>query len=103
LIFLLTNDMLALGIMAIKADKKRKIISENRLHDRDTGSVEVQAALLTTKINDLTAHLKTHTKDFHSRQGLFKMVGHRRRLLTYLEKNDPTAYNRLIKKLKIRK
>lgn len=88
--------------MASKAEKKTKIISDNRRHDRDTGSVEVQVALLTTKINDLTAHLKTHAKDFHSRQGLFKMVGNRRRLLTYLQKTSPTAYNNLIKKLKIR-
>lgn len=89
--------------MAEKVAKKTKIIAENRRHDRDTGSVEVQAALLTTKINDLTAHLKTHAKDFHSRQGLFKMVGNRRRLLSYLEKTDPKAYTNLIKKLKIRK
>ncbi|MFA5010156.1 MAG: 30S ribosomal protein S15 [Patescibacteria group bacterium] len=89
--------------MTNKAEKKTKIIGENRRHDRDTGSVEVQVALLTTKINDLTAHLKTHDKDFHSRQGLFKMVGNRRRLLAYLEKTNLTAYNNLIKKLKIRK
>lgn len=89
--------------MAEKVAKKTKIITENRRHERDTGSVEVQAALLTTKINDLTAHLATHAKDFHSRQGLFKMVGNRRRLLSYLEKNDPKAYTSLIKKLKIRK
>lgn len=89
--------------MPSRIEKKTKVISENRRHDRDTGSVEVQVALLTTKINDLTAHLKTHAKDFHSRQGLFKMVGNRRRLLAYLEKTNSTAYNNLIKKLKIRK
>jgi small subunit ribosomal protein S15 len=89
--------------MATKADKKIKVIAENRRHDRDTGSAEVQVALLTTKINDLTAHLKTHAKDFHSRQGLFKMVGNRRRLLTFLEHQDKTIYSSLIKKLKIRK
>jgi small subunit ribosomal protein S15 len=88
--------------MVNKSEKKTKIISDNRRHDRDTGSVEVQVALLTTKINDLTAHLKTHAKDFHSRQGLFKMVGNRRRLLAYLQKTNATAYSNLIKKLKIR-
>lgn len=89
-------------MMTIKSDKKKKIIDEHRSHDSDTGSVEVQVALLTTKINELTKHLKTHPKDFHSRQGLFKMVGNRRRLLSYLEKNDTKMYNSLTKKLKIR-
>ena len=89
--------------MAIKADKKQKIISEHQSHGKDTGSAEVQIALLTVKINELTKHLKTHAKDFHSRHGLFKMVGNRRRFLTYLELHNPKAYNSLIKKLKIRK
>jgi len=89
--------------MAIKSDKKQKIIGEHRAHETDTGSTEVQVALLSVKISELTKHLKTHPKDIHSRQGLFKMVGNRRRLLSYLEKNNPKLYSELIKKLKIRK
>lgn len=89
--------------MAIQADKKKKIISEHRSHDKDTGSAEVQIALLTAKINELTKHLKSHAKDFHSRHGLFKMVGNRRRLLAYLETHSPKTYSSVIKKLKIRK
>jgi small subunit ribosomal protein S15 len=89
--------------MTNKTDQKMKIINEHRAHERDTGSAEVQIALLTQKINDLTAHLKTHQKDFHSRQGLFKMVGNRRRLLNFLEKTNQLGYSQLIKKLKIRK
>lgn len=88
--------------MAIKSEKKQKIIDEHKAHEGDTGSTEVQIALFTAKINELTKHLKAHPKDFHSRQGLFKMVGNRRRLLSYLEKNDPKLYNTLTKKLKIR-
>jgi small subunit ribosomal protein S15 len=89
--------------MAIKTEKKQKIIGEHQAHKSDTGSVEVQIALLTEKITDLTKHLKKHKGDIHSRQGLFKMVGNRRRLLNYLEKQDTRLYNKLIKKLKIRK
>ena len=89
--------------MAIKTDKKQKIIASHGTHGKDTGSAEVQIALLTAKINELTKHLKTHAKDFHSRHGLFKMVGNRRKLLTYLESHNPKTYNNLIKKLKIRK
>ena len=89
--------------MALKTEKKQKIIAEHRSHEKDTGSVSVQVALLTTKINELTRHLKTHAKDFHSRRGLFKMVGNRRRLLAYIEKTNSKEYNDLIKKLKIRK
>jgi small subunit ribosomal protein S15 len=86
-----------------KTAQKQKIITAHRSHDKDTGSAEVQVALLTAKIADLTKHLKAHAKDFHSRQGLFKMVGQRRRLLNYLEKTDLKIYSELIKKLKIRK
>lgn len=89
--------------MTLKTEKKQKIIAEHRSHEKDTGSTGVQVALLTTKINELTRHLKTHAKDFHSRRGLFKMVGNRRRLLAYIEKTDGKQYNELIKKLKIRK
>ena len=89
--------------MAIKSDKKQKIIDEHRAHESDTGSAEVQIALLTVKISELTKHLKTHSKDVHSRQGLFKMVSNRRRLISYLEKNNPKSYQELIKKLKIKR
>ncbi|MEZ4210515.1 MAG: 30S ribosomal protein S15 [Patescibacteria group bacterium] len=85
------------------AEKKKEVINKHQQHSRDTGSSEVQIALLTTRINDLTEHLKNHKHDFHSRQGLFKMVGNRRRLLGYLEKTNPEGYAKLIKKLKIRK
>lgn len=89
--------------MALSNDKKQKLISQYRLHDSDTGSVEVQVALLTTRIEELTGHLKAHEKDLHSRYGLLKMVGKRRRLLEYLKKNDLEAYRALIENLDLRK
>ena len=89
--------------MALKPTSKKKLIADHRQHEKDTGSTEVQVALLTQRINDLTGHLKEHKQDFHSRQGLFKLVGNRRRLLAYVEKANPQAYSKLIKKLKIRK
>ena len=82
---------------------KQSIIAEYRTHKTDTGSPEVQIALLTARINHLTDHLKTHQKDHHSRRGLFKMVGQRRGLLNYLAKNDIEKYRELIAKLGIRK
>lgn len=82
---------------------KQKIIAEYRTHESDTGSPEVQIALLTERINHLTDHLKDHQKDHHSRRGLFKMVGQRRGLLNYLAKNDIEKYRDLISKLGIRK
>jgi len=82
---------------------KKSIIAEYRTHETDTGSPEVQIALLTARINHLTDHLKTHKKDHHSRRGLFKMVGQRRGLLTYLANNDIEKYRELIAKLGIRK
>ena len=82
---------------------KQTIIAEYRTHETDTGSPEVQIALLTARINHLTDHLKTHQKDNHSRRGLFKMVGQRRGLLNYLAKNDIEKYRELIAKLGIRK
>ena len=82
---------------------KQQIIAEYRTHETDTGSPEVQVALLTARINHLTDHLKTHQKDHHSRRGLFKMVGQRRGLLTYLANNDIEKYRELIAKLGIRK
>ncbi|MCB1310257.1 MAG: 30S ribosomal protein S15 [Leptospiraceae bacterium] len=82
---------------------KNKIIQEHRRHDKDTGSTEVQVALLTARINELTEHFKQHTKDHHSRRGLLKLVGRRRRLLDYLKRNDLDGYKALIERLNIRK
>ena len=82
---------------------KQSIIAEYRTHETDTGSPEVQIALLTARINHLTDHLKTHQKDHHSRRGLFKMVGQRRGLLNYLTKKDINKYREVIAKLGIRK
>ncbi len=84
-------------------EEKTEIIENNRTHENDTGSPEVQIAILTKRINDLTAHLKTHKNDHHSRRGLLKMVGHRRNLLNYLKKKDVTRYRATIEKLGIRK
>ncbi len=84
-------------------DEKTAIIEANRIHENDTGSPEVQIAILTKRINDLTEHLKTHKKDHHSRRGLLKMVGHRRNLLNYLMKKDIERYRAIIAKLGIRK
>ena len=88
--------------MLQKTDKTAVIV-DNQRHEGDTGSSEVQVAILTKRINDLTEHLKTHKKDHHSRRGLLKMVGHRRGLLNYLKKKDIERYRELIKKLGIRK
>lgn len=82
--------------------EKQAIIAEYATHEGDTGSPEVQIAVLTTRINELTAHLKVHKKDNHSRRGLLKMVGHRRNLLSYLYNKDIERYRALIKKLGIR-
>lgn len=84
-------------------EEKTEIIENNRTHENDTGSPEVQIAILTKRINDLTAHLKTHKNDHHSRRGLLKMVGHRRNLLNYLKKKDVARYRATIEKLGIRK
>jgi small subunit ribosomal protein S15 len=78
-------------------------ISQHRLHETDTGSPEVQIALLTERVNHLTEHLKVHSKDHHSRRGLLTMVGHRRRLLDYLRRNDVERYRALIAKLGLRR
>ena len=82
---------------------KQQIIADNRIHETDTGSTEVQIALLTARINHLTEHLKTHKNDHHSRRGLLKMVGQRRGLLNYLTKKDINKYREVIAKLGIRK
>ena len=88
--------------MLTKEDKE-KIMIEHAVHEGDTGSPEVQVALLTARINYLTEHLKVHKKDHHSRRGLLKMVGHRRRLLSYLNRIDIERYRALIAKLNLRK
>jgi small subunit ribosomal protein S15 len=83
--------------------QKDQIIGDYRHHDTDTGSTDVQVALLTHRINELTEHFKTHTKDHHGRRGLLKMVGQRRRLLDYLKRTDVERYRQLIERLGIRK
>jgi small subunit ribosomal protein S15 len=84
-------------------EKKQEIIKNFRRDEKDTGSSEVQIALLTERINELTEHLKVHKKDNHSRRGLLKMVGKRRNLLTYLSKKDEESYKALVEKLGLRK
>ena len=87
----------------ITKDQKTTVIETNRTHETDTGSPEVQIAILTERIHQLTAHLKVHPKDNHSRLGMYKMVGKRRRLLDYLAKKDIERYRAIIAKLGIRK
>jgi len=87
----------------LKTDAKRGILGKYSRHAGDTGSPEVQVALLTQRINQLSEHLKLHAKDFHSRRGLLKMVGKRRRLLTYLERTDIAAYRRMVDELGLRR
>lgn len=89
--------------MTLSVDKKQPIIEKFKLHENDTGSPEVQVAILTERINLLTEHLKTHRKDFHSRRGLLKMVGQRRALLNYLRDRAPDRYRNLIQELGLRK
>ena len=84
-------------------ERKQEIIETYRRDEKDTGSPEVQIALLTERINDLTEHLKTHKKDNHSRRGMLKMVGKRRNLLNYLSKNDLPKYREVVEKLNLRK
>ena len=83
--------------------EKQAIMKEYATHEGDTGSPEVQIAVLTKRINDLTVHLKEHHKDHHSRRGLLKMVGHRRNLLAYLQKTDIERYRAIVQKLGLRK
>jgi small subunit ribosomal protein S15 len=89
--------------MAITKELKQQTIKKHRRSELDTGSPEVQIALLTNRINDLTGHFKTHVKDTHSRRGLLKLVGQRRRLLEYLKQKDTAKYKSLIENLGIRK
>ena len=87
----------------LDAKKKQSIIKKFKTHDGDTGSPQVQIAILTEEIKELTNHLKTHKKDFSSRRGLFRKVNLRRKLLEYLAKNDEKEYEKIIQKLKIKK
>ena len=89
--------------MAVTKEQKEKIIKEFQINDKDCGSAQVQIAILTHEINDLTEHLKTHIHDFHSRRGLLMKVGKRRKLLAYLKDNDVVAYRDVIKRLNLRK
>ena len=87
----------------MEKEQKQQILSDYKRQDGDTGSAEVQIALLTKRINELTAHLETHSKDEHSRRGLLKMVGQRRRMLAYLGRTDVERYRTLIARLGLRK
>lgn len=89
--------------MPVPADRKKSLIEGYRLHGSDTGSPEVQIALLTERINGLTDHFKLHQKDHHSRRGLLKLIGKRRGLLEYLKRKDPERYRLVIDKLGIRR
>lgn len=89
--------------MAFTKDRKTEVIGTYKTHDGDTGSPEVQVALLSERINYLTEHFKSHAKDHHSRRGLLKLVGQRRRLLDYLKRKDTDRYSELIRRLGIRK
>lgn len=89
--------------MALAQDRKQQLIEEFKVHETDTGSPEVQIAILTEKINYLNEHLKTHKKDHHSRRGLLKMVGQRRHLLNYLKEKDIQRYRQLIDRLGLRR
>ncbi|CAM3705325.1 30S ribosomal protein S15 [Mesobacillus zeae] len=89
--------------MAITKERKNELIAEFRTHESDTGSPEVQIAVLTEEINTLNGHLRVHKKDHHSRRGLLKMVGKRRNLLTYLRNKDVSRYRELINRLGLRR
>lgn len=89
--------------MSITVEQKQNVINSFKTHDKDSGSPEVQVALLTTRINNLTDHFKKHVKDFHSRRGLLMLVGQRRRLLSYLRNTSVARYNKVVKDLGLRK
>ena len=89
--------------MAITQERKQELINEYKTHESDTGSPEVQIAVLTEEINNLNGHLRVHKKDHHSRRGLLKMVGKRRNLLNYLRNKDVTRYRELIQRLGLRR
>lgn len=90
-------------MMALTPERKTQLINEYRTHENDTGSPEVQIAILTENINNLNEHLRTHKKDHHSRRGLLKMVGQRRNLLTYLRESDVARYRTLVDRLGLRR
>lgn len=87
----------------LSSEKRKEVIDNYRLHEKDTGSPEVQIALLSARIEYLTEHFKAHKKDHHSRRGLLKLVGQRRRLLNYIKENDVERYRSVIKRLNLRK
>lgn len=87
----------------MKHDDKKKLIKKHQTHEKDTGSPQVQIAIMSQRINDLTEHLKLHKKDNHSRRGLFLMVGKRRKLLNYLKNNDKKEYDKVVTDLDLRK
>ena len=89
--------------MVLTKGQKTQIITDHRLHDKDTGSPEIQIGLLTARINELTEHMKVHQKDFHTRLGLLKLVGKRRRLLDYLKRKDIESYHQVIAELGLRR
>ncbi|MBF0380929.1 MAG: 30S ribosomal protein S15 [Magnetococcales bacterium] len=89
--------------MSITTERKQELIKEFAIADGDTGSPDVQVAILTERINNLTEHLRSNMKDHHSRRGLLKMVGLRRRLLAYINRKDPAQYQNILKRLQLRK
>lgn len=89
--------------MAITQERKQELIEDFKIHENDTGSADIQVAILTEEINNLNRHLSTHKKDHHSRRGLMKMVGTRRKLLKYLRSNEVERYRNLIEKLGLRR
>lgn len=87
----------------MEIEKKKGLVAEFRVHEKDTGSSQVQVALLTQRINELTEHLKAHPHDFHSQRGLMVLIGQRRRLLTYLNRHNLKGYRSVVERLKLRK
>ena len=96
------GDLLGADVMALTKEEKTEVIGEFHRHENDTGSPEVQVAILTRRIHQLTDHLRVHKHDYHTQRGLMKLVGQRRRLQRYLRKNNPQSYQSIIAKLKIR-
>ena len=101
--FLFGDRINNIGKDMLDAKEKEKVVKEFRVHEKDTGSSEVQIALLSKEIKGLLSHLKKHPKDFHSKRGLLKMVAKRKKLLTYLKKKDAKKYNSIIKKIGLKK
>ncbi|MBQ6718539.1 MAG: 30S ribosomal protein S15 [Clostridia bacterium] len=99
----MADNILKKGVKRMTNEQKQQIMAEYATHEGDTGSPEVQIAVLTFRINELNAHLDIHKKDHHSRRGLLKMVGHRRNLLAYLQKKDIERYRAIVKRLGLRK